>query len=198
MGFGFVNPLPGSYQDDNLNTALWTLKTVEEELKKAFPNKSITLDIFLAGIAKTQHPGRFEKISKSPVIIRDGAHNPGAARALRDALYSDRSLPKEKKIHLIMGVFKDKDYREILRIMLPGSVSLTAFDLPDSVRGLPKEELAKVAEEITANGSDGSAGINIRTAGSLKEALEETESAGPGDVYVVFGSLSLMQLFKEI
>ena len=156
----------------------------------------------MAGIAKTQHPGRFEKILRSPVIIRDGAHNPGAARALRDALYSDKTLPEDKKIHLIMGVFKDKDYREILRIMLPGSVSLIAFDLPDPVRGLPKEDLAKAAEEITEeiteNGSGGAAGINIRTAGSLKEALEETESAGPGDVYVVFGSLSLMQLFKEI
>lgn len=199
---GFENPLSGSYQDDNLNTALWTLKTLEEKLAKSFPGKSITSDTFMAGIAKTQHPGRFEKISKSPVIIRDGAHNPGAARALRDALYSDKTLPENKKIHLIMGVFKDKDYREILRIMLPGAFSLTAFDLPDPVRGLPKEELVKVAgeisEEIQKEALPGESQIMLRTSKGLKEALSEIENCGPEDVYVVFGSLSLMQLFKEI
>ncbi len=191
---GFENPLHGKYQDDNLNTALWTLRTVEGRLKELFPNKEISHDIYMRGIAKTQHPGRFETISKSPVIIRDGAHNPGAARALRDSLYSDKTLPENKKIHLIMGVFKDKDYREILRIMLPGAESLTAIDLPDPVRGLPKEELVKAAGEISGElGKE----IRIGYAGSLKDALKQTESASPEDVYLVFGSLSLMQLFKE-
>jgi dihydrofolate synthase/folylpolyglutamate synthase len=155
----------------------------------------------MQGIAKTRHPGRFEKISKSPVIIRDGAHNPGAARALRDALSSDETLPKHKKIHLIMGVFKDKDYKEILRIMLPGSVSLTAFDLPDPVRGLPKEELIKAAKEVSENlpaDCPGPDEDHIGAAGSLEEALEQTKTASSEDVYVVFGSLSLMQLFKDL
>lgn len=187
---GFENPLHGKYQDDNLNTALWTLRTVEGRLKELFPDKEISHDIYMRGIAKTQHPGRFEIISKSPVIIRDGAHNPGAARALREALYSDKSLPEGKIIHLIMGVFKDKDYPEILRIMLPGAESLTTIDLPDSVRGLPKEELAKAAREVSGE-------ISISCADSLKDALKQTESASPEDVYLVFGSLSLMQLFKE-
>ena len=192
---GFENPLHGKYQDDNLNTVLWTLKTLDGRLKELFPNAKISNDIYMRGIAKTQHPGRFEIISKSPVIIRDGAHNPGAAIALRDALYSDKTLPENKKIHLIMGVFKDKDYREILRIMLPGAESLTAIDLPDSVRGLPKEELVKAAGEISGElGKE----IRIGYAGSLKEALKQTEEALPEDVYLVFGSLSLMQLFKDI
>ncbi len=198
---GFINPLHGSYQNDNLNTALWTLKTLEKELVKLFPGEHITTDILLSGVAKTRHPGRYERISESPVIIRDGAHNPGAARALRDALYSDKSLPKDMKIHLIMGVFKDKDFREILRIMLPGSVSLTAFDLPDAIRGLPKEELAgaaeEIKEEISNSGSGTETGIIIRSAGSLKEALKEADSSHTEDVYVVFGSLSLMQLFND-
>ena len=190
---GFVNPLSASYQNDNLNTALWTLKTLEQRLTESFPSRTITYDTFLRGIAKTRHPGRYEKISKSPVIIRDGAHNPGAARALREALYSDKTLPEDKKIHLIMGVFKDKDYREILRIMLPGAVSLTAIDLPDSGRRLPKEELIKAAEEVLSELSV--SGIRLAVAGSLKKALAETENASERDVYLVCGSLSLMQLF---
>ena len=198
---GFVNPLTASYQNDNLNTALWTLRTIEDELKNLYPAKEISHDIFMQGIAKTRHPGRFEKISKSPVIIRDGAHNPGAARALRDALYSDETLPENKKIHLIMGVFKDKDYREILRIMLPGSVSLTTFDPPDPVRGLPKEELIKAAKEVSGNlpaDCPGPDEEHIGASGSLGEALRQTKNASSEDVYVVFGSLSLMQLFKDL
>ena len=74
--------------------------------------------------------------------------------------------------------------------MLPGAESLTTIDLPDSVRGLPKEELAKAAREVSGE-------ISISCADSLKDALKQTESASPEDVYLVFGSLSLMQLFKE-
>ena len=199
---GFVNPLSASYQNDNLNTALWTLKILEGRLAESFPSKSITSDTYMAGIAKTRHPGRFEKLSESPVIIRDGAHNPGAARALKDALDSDETLPEDKKIHLIMGVFKDKDYRQILGIMMPGTSSFTAIDLPDPVRGLPKEDLAtaalEVSEKIFGEGEEVPEADHIGTAGSLKEALAVSESAEPDDVYVVFGSLSLMQLFEGI
>ncbi len=199
---GFVNPLSASYQNDNLNTALWTLKILEGRLAESFPSKSITSDTYMAGIAKTRHPGRFEKISEAPVIIRDGAHNPGAARALKEALDSDETLPADKKIHLIMGVFKDKDYRQILGIMMPGTSSFTAIDLPDPVRGLPKEDLVtaalEISEKIFGEGEEVPEADHIRTAESLKEALAGTESADPEDVYVVFGSLSLMQLFEGI
>ncbi|MBP5555225.1 MAG: hypothetical protein J6X94_10210 [Lachnospiraceae bacterium] len=199
---GFVNPLSASYQNDNLNTALWTLRILEGTLAKSFPGKSITSDTFMAGAAKTRHPGRFEKLSVSPVIIRDGAHNPGAARALKEALDSDATLPIDKKIHLIMGVFKDKDYKEILRIMLPGTVSFTAIDLPDPVRGLPKEELCdavlEISEELYGKGAEVPETEHIGKADCLKDALSDTNNAGPEDVYVVFGSLSLMQLFGDL
>lgn len=200
---GFENPLHGGYQNDNLNTALYTLRTIEDKLKKLFPDKEISCDIYMSGIAKTKHPGRFEQISKSPVIIRDGAHNPGAARALKDALTSDKTLPENMKLHLIMGVFKDKDYPEILRIMIHGAASLTAIDLPDKGRGLPKEELVKTAREISeklgisTEAGQAEQGLLTKTADSLKEALAQTENASPEDVYVVFGSLSLMQLFDD-
>ncbi len=199
---GFVNPLCASYQNDNLNTALWTLRILEGTLAKSFPDKSVTHDMFMAGIAKTRHPGRFEKLSESPVIIRDGAHNPGAARALKDALDSDETLPKNKRIHLIMGVFKDKDYKEILRIMLPGTVSLVAIDLPDPVRGLPKEDLREavleISEELYGKGAEVPETEHISTAECLNDALAGTEHSDPEDVYVVFGSLSLMQLFGDM
>ena len=191
---GFVNPLPGSYQKDNLNAALYTLKTVEDKLGILFPGKSISSDIYLKGISKASWPGRYERICDDPVIIRDGAHNPAAAAALAESLRTDKSLPEDQKIHLILGVFKDKDYPEILRIMLPLAASFTAIDLPDKKRGLPSDELVTAAVNIC-----GELGltdrITVSKAYSLRDALPAYSATG--DVYVVFGSLSLMQLFNS-
>ncbi len=206
---GFVNPLPGSYQKDNLNAALHTLETVKGKLCELFPDIAIASDIFIKGISKASWPGRYERINDDPVIIRDGAHNPAAAAALAESLRTDKSIPADKKIHLIMGVFKDKDYTEILRIMLPCAVSFTAIDLPDPKRGLPSEELVKAAVKVSDELGLADR-VTVSKAGSLYDALplfspadgSSTVSSGvsacsPGDVYVVFGSLSLMQLFNS-
>jgi dihydrofolate synthase/folylpolyglutamate synthase len=184
---GFVNPLPGIYQHDNLNTALHTLNAIKNDLHNLAPKASITDDILISGVRNARWPGRYERVKNNPVIIRDGAHNPGAARALRAAIESDPELPEEKKIHLIMGVFKDKDYEEILRIMLPIAVSFTAIDLPDRKRGLPASDLAAAASKI--------GGLPVRVAESLDDALRDTVPSEE-DIWIVFGSLSIMQLFN--
>ena len=192
---GFVNPLPGSYQHDNLNTALHTLNALKTSLHNLFPERLITDDILLNGIRRACWPGRYEKIKINPVIIRDGAHNPGAARALRAAVESDPELPENRKIHLIMGVFKDKDYEEILRIMLPVADSFCAIDLPDRKRGLPSEKLAEAADKVKSEMEDIRKDLTIGTAESLDEALKDAVPSEE-DIYLVFGSLSIMQLFR--
>ncbi|MCR5739091.1 MAG: hypothetical protein K6G43_04680 [Lachnospiraceae bacterium] len=193
---GFDNPLAGAYQHDNLNTALHTLKAVKNSLHNLSSAHIITDDTMVAGIRRASWPGRYEKIKIKPVIIRDGAHNPGAARALRAALESDPDLPKNRKIHLIMGVFKDKDYEEILRIMLPLACSFTAIDLPDRKRGLSSQKLAEAAEKVRKEMKDVCGELTIGTGGSLWDALKGASSSQE-DVYVVFGSLSIMQLFDD-
>jgi len=194
MPEGFVNPLPGRFQNDNLSTALFTLKVIEDKLKILYPGKEISSDIFIAGMAKTRWPGRFERISNTPVIIRDGAHNPGAAQALLDAFKSDTICSEGKNIHLIMGVFKDKDHRRILEIMLPIADTFTAIDLPDTKRGLSKEKLLETATEISV-----SMGLPIKmsVSDSLKGALNMYGQTSE-DIYLVFGSLSIMQLFDRV
>ncbi|MCR4791261.1 MAG: hypothetical protein K5871_00775 [Lachnospiraceae bacterium] len=196
---GFENPLPGAYQSANLNTALHVLQRLCPDLKKRFPKAEITYDIMLNGLHNASWPGRFEMIKTSPAVIRDGAHNPGAVKALRGALALDGWLDGRHNVHLIMGVFKDKDYPEILRIMLPGTVSFSAIDLPDRKRGLPSQELAQAAlsvrEELFGAGLSVPDPHRITVADSLKAALDIP--FGKEDLFVVFGSLSLMQLFDE-
>ena len=224
---GVKNPLPGSFQEVNLQTAFCTFQVIKNELIDLHPNlirsnDKISSDTFAQGIEKTRHPGRYEKLNNALIIIRDGAHNPAAARALRDALDNDGELPGNKRVHLIMGVFKDKDYESILRIMLPGAASFTAIDLPDENRGLPAAGLVEAAKCVAhklglkyriavdnngegtrkGNPSEENAGLAdgilcISKTDSLGEALD-TQSCSSEDVFVVFGSLSLMQLFKGI
>jgi len=205
---GFNNPLPGSFQKDNLNTALHVLKVILPEIKKMFPRLQITDDIIVNGLHKAKWPGRFEKVSDHPLIIRDGGHNPGAVAALRASMESEGFFDGRHNVHLIMGVFKDKDYKEILRIMLPGSSSFTAIDLPDKRRGLPAKDLVRAADEVRdelmeamgAAGDDPGKNIltalRIRKGDSLKQALNTTPGSDK-DICLVFGSLSIMQLFDE-
>ena len=207
---GFANPLPGIYQHDNLNTALHTLNIIKKDLHNLVSAGKITDDILLLGIQKASWPGRYERVKADPVIIRDGAHNPGAARALRASIESDPELPANRRIHLIMGVFKDKDYEEILRIMLPLAISFTAIDLPDRKRGLPASDLATAASKVwdelmSGTGNDSEIHdtdrenmpekkLPVRVAESLDDALRDAVPSEK-DVWLVFGSLSIMQLF---
>ena len=63
------------------------------------------------GILAAKWEGRFEVLKKNPYFIVDGAHNPDAARCLRETL--DLYLPN-KKILYIMGVLAEKDYPKTL------------------------------------------------------------------------------------
>lgn len=52
----------------------------------------------------------------NPDVILDGAHNPAAALELKRSIelyYKDRNL------HYIFGVFRDKDYRTIIALTAP-------------------------------------------------------------------------------
>jgi CO/xanthine dehydrogenase Mo-binding subunit len=76
-----------------------------------------------------------------PLLYVDGAHNPGGWRALRqniDEYFAGRDLI------YICGVFKDKDYEQMLRIMMPGASAFIAVE-PDNPRALSRHELKRLA-----------------------------------------------------
>jgi dihydrofolate synthase / folylpolyglutamate synthase len=61
-------------------------------------------------------PGRLETVASDPLVIHDGAHNPAAARALRNAL---EPLVGELKLTAVLSVLDDKDAAGILGELLP-------------------------------------------------------------------------------
>ncbi len=128
-------PLPnlhGSAQLKNASNALMVL----ELLKQSCP---VTQAEIKRGLQNVQLPGRFQIVSTEPLIILDVAHNVQATEVLRDSL---RQLSKKAaKLHVIVGMLKDKEVLKVLSVLAPMVDSWRVIDLNTS-RAMPAEEIA--------------------------------------------------------
>jgi dihydrofolate synthase/folylpolyglutamate synthase len=135
-----------------------------------------------AGIAAVQWPGRLERVSTSPGIILDGAHNPAGARALGD--YIREFFPNEP-IRIVFGAMRDKAVEEVTNTLFPlaAEIILTA---PDQPRALHPQALMEAAGE--------SSGASVCVTQSVREALDmvsELDKQRPMTTFVT-GSLFLV------
>ena len=170
--------LAGTYQVGNACLAIEAIEALKlEKLQK---------DHIFQGLFNAKWPGRFECLSKESVVFIDGAHNPDGAKSLCECV---KTYFPNKKITLVMGVFKDKDYDQILEIMANVSDTLIAFT-PKHPRGLASHELKKQASKYFAYVQDGETAQK-----SFSLAKEKTN---PKDVVLIFGSLSTIADFYDI
>jgi len=126
------------------------------------------------GLKKTVWPGRFQVISKKPLIMVDGAHNPSGAGALRVTIKDMFS----SKCSLIFGCQKTKDHIKILEELRPivADAIITRSSHPQAAA---PEIISRYLPSIK---------IPVRTAGSVKEALSEWSRKKP---LLITGSLFL-------
>lgn len=124
-------PLLGSYQIDNAMAAI--------DIILSLKYRSINIDdeTIKQGLLNARWPGRFELLSEDPVFILDGAHNPNGVAALAESI---KAFLPDKKVIFVMGVMKDKDHLEMLKLITPFAESFIA-ELPYDGRGLEPEEL---------------------------------------------------------
>ena len=133
--------LGGIWQRENLSLALAVLKLLEES---GYP---ITKEAVQSGIAKTIWHGRYEVLQTEPLFIIDGAHNPIAAKRLKETIEKDFT---NREIIYIIGVLADKEHEKMLRLLLPGAKAVFTVT-PDSPRALDGESLAKEAQKYADN-----------------------------------------------
>ena len=120
------------------------------------------------GLADSTWQGRFEIISKDPLTIFDGAHNP---QGIRSAVESIKTYFGDKRVYLLTGVLRDKDYTAIAKDL--STVAQKAFTLtPDSPRALSASEYAE-----TLRG----AGLEATAFDSLADALRTAQKAAKED-----------------
>ncbi len=92
------------------------------------------------GIAATRIPGRFQVLAdRKPSVLLDGAHNPDAARMLISTI---AHIFPDARICMVIGAMKDKDYSEMLRVLLHNADSCV-YTAARSPRACAPEYLAQ-------------------------------------------------------
>lgn len=138
------------------------------------------------GLRKTKWRGRFQIISKNPIIVIDGAHNIDGVKRLMENL--EKYLKDYKKV-FIMGIFADKDYRGIIRQISPMLQNVIGVEA-DSKRALPVEKLAEAVREYSK--------AVVYEAYDYGEALSLAEEISDDKTAVVaFGSLSYLRHIRK-
>ncbi|MBN2815573.1 MAG: bifunctional folylpolyglutamate synthase/dihydrofolate synthase [Campylobacterales bacterium] len=144
------------YLQDNLSVAIAVLKYLKiEYTNDAFENAQLF--------------GRLSKIANN--IILDVGHNVLAAEQIVKSL-------KGKKYNLIYNSYKDKNYREILRILRPIVENIEIITVEDT-RIEHKELMQKTLEEL---------GYSYTTFNKIDNSKE----------YLVFGSFSVAEAFLKV
>lgn len=131
------------------------------------------------GLAAARWPGRFQLLARDPILLVDGAHNPGGARALAASL---RAYFPGQEITFVLGIFIDKDARGMLEALLPLAhrVIFTASRHP---RAAAPEKLRALL---------GAGTPPAETAPSPAEALALATNPPRAPIVCVAGSLSLV------
>ncbi len=119
---------------------------------------NISDDALYRGLKNARWPARFEIVSRNPLIIFDGAHNPQGICA---ALESIRAY-FDTGVHIITGVLKDKDYEFIAKKLATVAEFATTLT-PSNPRALEACRYARLLESL---------GVPSEAKASVEEALQ--------------------------
>ncbi|MEW9500577.1 bifunctional folylpolyglutamate synthase/dihydrofolate synthase [Jeotgalibacillus marinus] len=166
--YTFNMMMTGEHQVENASLAIFTALHLKGKLAISVSEKSIH-----EGIANAYWPGRTEKISNSPTVIMDGAHNKEGIEALLKTL--TRKFP-DRKLHFLFAAVGDKDLVQMINMLDQAaySIAFTTFDLPRAATG----------EELVA--MSGHPNKQLMTPLHWIHQVVNEES---GDVFVLTGSL---------
>ena len=120
----FQTGLLGIHQVENAGMAITLLDTYCQETGRELASN----DLIAQALEETSWPGRLEIVSKGPLVILDGAHNPHAIKALVATL-QERFADYQKEI--LFTCIKTKALEDMLDLLenLPGTnLTLTHFE----------------------------------------------------------------------
>ncbi len=142
-----------------------------------------------SGIAKAKNPGRFEIISKKPLVIYDGAHNKNGVVALISSL--KRYFPCWDGATFVMAFMGDKDingtFTELKNSGLMDSSKIFAVQVKNNPRAATAEHICENAGEL---------GLEAVPFKSLKNAYHTAVKIGKP--VILCGSLYLYKDFYEV
>ncbi len=144
--------------------------------KKVCELLGVKEDFIAKGISTALWPGRLEWMEKN--VLVDCGHNPAAIQATAPFV---NALPK-KRLILVFGVLKDKDYKAMIEALPKADVVI--LTKPKSERTIEPKELP-FKQEVTIIEEPGEAYAYAK------------KIAQPGDIIFVVGSCYLVGNIKE-
>jgi dihydrofolate synthase/folylpolyglutamate synthase len=173
--------LRGRHQIVNTSTAIALAEALRER------DFAITREAIINGVEWARHPGRLEIWEGEPRMLFDGAHNPAAARALRE--YLDEFVTEP--ITMIFGAMRDKALNEMAEVLFPKADDLILTSL-DNPRAANIEMLMAAVPEVLDK-------TRVHHASSVVDALRLARALLPtGGLVCVTGSLYLVGSVQEI
>src|SRR5207302_7772106 len=101
-----------------------------------------------AGLARARIAGRLEVLRRDPTLLIDGAHNPDAARRLRETLEQLFRRPG-RRLTLVLGALRTHPYAQVVEELAPAA-DRVIVTRPQHPQAVPAAELA---ERIRALGT---------------------------------------------
>lgn len=168
--------MPGLHQVSNAVTVIDAMKFVSEKLP-------VSVKSVKEGLKKAVLTGRTEVISKSPLTILDGGHNPDGTKALAEIL---KELPHP--VTAVIGMHSDKNVSEATANLIPYVdlfITVDGFSYMDVEKG----ELAQI---IRSRG--GKAEVSE---GGILPAIEKAQKLSAEGTAVICGSLYLVSYYHN-
>ncbi|MFH1559957.1 MAG: folylpolyglutamate synthase/dihydrofolate synthase family protein [Chloroflexota bacterium] len=173
-------PLLGKHQMENAAVAIGIVEALIEG------GLEIDTGSIEEGLRRVEWPCRLEVLSKNPLLVADGAHNPHSAGRLVEAV---KALFPGHRILLIVGVSDNKDLEGLVRELnqlSPSVVIVTHSRHPRAVR--PE----RIAQKFSPYDGD------VHVTDTVFQALEMArDMAVEGDLILITGSLFVAAEARE-
>ncbi|MDB5108568.1 MAG: bifunctional folylpolyglutamate synthase/dihydrofolate synthase [Candidatus Binatus sp.] len=166
--------LAGPFQHENGAIAVATLEALRGLGWK------IDEDAIRRGLHDIYWPGRFDVVSRRPLVILDCAHNEMSMAALLDTL--DRELGPQVKPRLIFGCLSDKDWPKMAAMLVPHIRDVTLTKVKPKRPLDPENLLPHFAPHVPTR-------IEREPLGAVERLMTEL---APDDVALVTGSVYLI------
>lgn len=162
----------GAHQGQNAALALAAFEAlVEQELDETA----------LGALGDVQLPARFEVVSRQPLVVIDGAHNPDGLASTAETLADEFSVLGT--VTWVVGMMGDKDPNDMLSAIVDSEArcDLMVCCAPDWPRALPAADLAAAAR---------SRGLEAEVADDAAEAVDRALALSTEEgAVVITGSL---------
>lgn len=134
--------LLGAHQAANAATAV---AAAESLLDRGF---AIPIEAVQAGLDRAVWPGRLEIMSRKPLIVLDGAHNPDGLGVLVRAL---REVFRRERVDFLLGFLENRPVEEMAGILAPMARRAVITGVPGGTA--PAADMSRITKAFAGSGA---------------------------------------------